>query len=55
MDRLVEELLYSLPAVFIQSEVVKVKQELTSLGEMASRFRASCKVSWGEMQRRYCD
>jgi hypothetical protein len=44
MDRLIEETLYSLPQVFIDSELDAVKSEVAGLGEISSRFRAACKV-----------
>ncbi len=44
MERLMEETLRSLPNVFIDPELEAVKQELASLGDIANRFRAVCKV-----------
>ena len=44
MDRLIEETLHSLPHVFVDTALDAVKQELSALGDLASRFRATSKV-----------
>ena len=46
MDRLIEETLNRLPQVFLEREVVKVKEELGQLNELSDRFRSSSKVCW---------
>ena len=45
MDRLVEETLSRLPQVFLEREVVNVKEEMEKLNELSNRFRSSSKVS----------
>ena len=47
MDRLIEYTLHSLPQVFVELELDVVKHELAALGEISSRFRTACRVSYG--------
>ena len=44
MDRLMAEISHAIPQVFLQSEISAVKQELSFLCELSSRFRAASRV-----------